>query len=177
MMKKAFLLLSLSLFLSLLTFACGSPSTLESKNIPKWAISQPPLCGLGIYKYKSNFGTAKRFSIAYARVDLSEQVETKVRSMTSLYGASGQIKDEGFSEDLARLAAVNLSKTTINGSKPKKIQIVEQNIFSLVCLEPDVLTAAIKKMKILNATQKKYLYKKAKIAQQELRKQMETYGK
>jgi hypothetical protein len=165
-----------SFFLSIFLIGCGSSPELKSKDIPKWAINQPDLCGLGVYKTKGNFGTDKRFSIAHGRLDLSGQIETKVRSMIKLYASSGELEGEDFTEDLTRLAAVNLSKTTINGSIPVKIKIVGNNVFTLVCLKPGKLTEAIGEMGALNKAQRKYLQRKSDIAHQELRDQMENYN-
>lgn len=155
--------------------SCGSEPATSVQNMPKWAVNQPELCGLGIYKLRNNLGAAKHFAIARGRVDLSGQIETKVKSMIKDYQASGEESSKDMTEELTRLASVNLSKTTINGSIPSKIDIVDDKVFTLVCLKPNILTDAIKNMNILSNEQTKALMRRSKIAHDELKLQMESY--
>ena len=159
-----------------LNTACGSSPEVETSiRMPKWAINQPELCGLGVQKMRGNIGTDRRYSIARGRADLSSQIETKVKSMIRSYEASGEESSKDFTEELTRSAAINLSKTTLNGSIPAKLSVIDNNIFTLVCLKPDVLTNEINKMNMLNNAQKAALRRRAKIAHQELEDQMERY--
>ena len=158
-----------------LNTACGSSPEVSTVNMPKWAVDQPELCGLGVQKLRGNIGTDRKFSIARGRADLSSQIETKVKSMIRAYEASGEESSKDFTEELTRSAAVNLSKTTLNGSIPSKLAIIDNNVFTLVCLKPDVLTDEINKMNILNNAQKEALRRRAKIAHRELEEQMERY--
>jgi uncharacterized protein YcfL len=171
-MKNLFNLILCSLVFS----ACGSSPEVTTMDMPKWASQQPDLCGLGIYKTKNNLSAARTFAIARARVDLSRQIETKVKSMIKDYAASGEEESNNFTEELTRNASVNLSKTTINGSIPSKLALVNENVFSLVCLKPNVLTDAINNMNLLNEAQRKALQRRSKIAHEDLKEQMKRYN-
>lgn len=156
--------------------ACGSSPEVTNMDMPKWASQQPDLCGLGIYKTKNNLSAARTFAIARARIDLSRQIETKVKSMIKDYAASGEESSKEFTEELTRTASVNLSKTTINGSIPVKLGSMNGNVFSLVCLKPNVLTDAINNMNLLNEAQRKALQRRSKIAHKDLKEQMKRYN-
>lgn len=168
-MKKILLALQIFLFAS-----CGS-STGSLEGVPKWVIEQPDLCGVGIHKSRNNLGSDKTFSNAKARTDLSKKLETKVKSMTKLYENSGEADSENFTEELSTAVSINLSKTVINGSNPKKVEIHNGYVFSLVCLNPDVLTNAINQMNTLSAAQRKALARRAQAFHKELLEQMEDY--
>jgi hypothetical protein len=159
-----------------IAIACGSaPDKAAKLNIPKWAVDQPDLCGLGIQKFRGNISTDRTVANAKARADLSRQIETKVKSMIKAYAATGEAEGEDFTEETSRIAVVNLSKTTINGAVPKKFDMMDDNIYTLVCLNPGVLTDAISNMKQLSHAQRAALEKRARLAHKDLEKQMETY--
>jgi len=167
-MKK--LLLVLFLFFNT---ACGSSSNIAE--FPEWVQKQPDLCGVGIYKVRSNIGSARTFSIERGRTDLSRKLETKVKAMVRDYEESGETGNEGFGEDLSRSVFVNLSKTTLNGSNPSKLSVSNGYMYSLVCLKPDGLTEAIENMNKLSNAQRQALTRRAEKAQIQLEKQMERY--
>lgn len=172
-MKNLFLVLALSMCLF---SACGQSPDIDKKfNVPKWAVNQPDLCGLGIQKFRGNLSTDKTVANAKARSDLSRQIETKVKSMIKAYAATGESKGEDFTEETSKMAVVNLSKTTINGAVPKKFDMIDENVYSLVCLNPGVLTDAISSMKQLSNVQRRALERRAELAHKELDKQMESY--
>ena len=85
-----------SILVASIVIACGSsPDTASKLNIPKWAVDQPDLCGLGIQKFRGNLSTDRTVANAKARSDLSRQIETKVRSMIKAYAAfapGGELK-------------------------------------------------------------------------------------
>ena len=163
-------------FISLLS-ACGSDpkAAPEADNLPEWFLSQPPLCGVGVQKFRGNMGAAKSFAESKARDDLSRQLETRVKSMIKQYNQEGGTEDGEISEELSTQAAVTLSKTTLQGSVPKKADVRDGNFYSLVCLEPGTLTEAINGMKQLGAAQRKALARRAARAHEELKEAMETY--
>ena len=48
----------------------GTPS-----DMPGWVMEQPPLCGVGIQKFRGNLGAAKAAAEGKARDDLSRQLD------------------------------------------------------------------------------------------------------
>ena len=164
----------LVLLLSCLLASCGS-STYSLEGAPKWFSEQPDLCGVGVHKSKGNLGADKTFASANARVDLSRKLETKVKSMIKNYAASGEADSENFTEELSTTVSINLSKTVINGSSPKKVEKNKEYVFSLVCLNPDVLTKAIDQMNTLSRAQRKALARRADLVHRELLEQMKDY--
>ena len=156
---------------------CGGAAVKEApKDIPGWALAQPPLCGVGTSKFRGNLGMTKTTAETAARADLSRQIETKVKDMVTTYAAEGQTAEGEFSEQKNVNVTKALSKTTLAGSRPKKAYMSKDNQFySLVCLEPDVLTKAFEGMKELSAAARKALAKRAKQAHEDLDKEMEKY--
>lgn len=150
----------------------GAPS-----DMPAWVMEQPPLCGVGIQKFRGNLGAAKAAAEGKARDDLSRQLETKVKNMIKSYQAEGGTADGDFSEEQTTNVSVQLSKSTLNGSRPKKAYLskADKQFYSLVCLDPNVLTDAINGMKALGQAQRAALAKRAKAAEEDLAKQMENY--
>lgn len=164
----------------LITACGGGPngkSMPETENLPEWVLSQPPLCGVGIQKFRGNVGSAKSFAESKARTDLSRQLETKVRSMIKQYNQEGGTENGDISEELSTQATVTLSKQTLNGAVPKKSDMRDGQFYSLVCLEPDALTDAINNMKALNNAQRKALSRRAAVAHEELKDAMENYDR
>ena len=143
--------------------------------MPKWVMTQPDLCGVGIQKRRGNLGSTRSFSVAKGRLDLGSKLETKIMSMMKLYEETGEVDSENFTEELARSASVSLSKAVINGSNPEKIVDDGLNVYSLVCLKPGALTEAIGQMNTLSHVQRKALARRAQQAQQELAEYMENY--
>lgn len=163
------------LFLFLTMLGCGSKNMTESANIPKWVKEQPDLCGIGINKNRGSLGTDRTLANAKARVDLSKKLETKVKSMIKLYEASGEEDSKSFTEELSRAVSINLSKTVISGSNPKQFDYDENYVYSLVCLNPDVLTNAIDQMNNLSEAQRRALARRAKKAHEDLEEQINKY--
>ena len=179
-LKKITLTSALFALVNMMTACGGGPngtSMPETENLPKWVLNQPPLCGVGIQKFRGNVGSAKTFAESNAREDLARQLETKVRSMIKQYNQEGDTEDGDISEELSTRATVTLSKQTLNGAVPKKSDMRDQQFYSLVCLEPDSLTDAINNMKILNKAQRKALARRAAVAHEELKEAMDNYDK
>ena len=169
-MKNIFLLF----VLAAMTVACGGKEPSGSK-MPEWVMTPPELCGVGIQKLRGNIQAAKDMAAARGRTSLSRQIETKVKSMIKSYNAEGGNADGDISEEMSKMASVNLSKTTLNGSIPKKNAKDDENWYTLVCLNPGVLSSAISNMKQLSNAQRKALERRAKQAHEDLEKQMENY--
>ena len=174
-------LIPFTVLIALPFMGCGAKSGKSTASggvdMPPWAMDQPDLCGVGIVKYRGNLGSAKSAAESKARVDISTQIETKVSSMVKNYNSEGGTADGDFSEEKIDQVSKTLSKQTLNGAIPKKAYIskTDQQYFSLVCLNPGVLTDAINNMKELGAAQRKALAKRAEKAHEDLDKAMENY--
>ena len=165
--------------------ACGGGSAVVKADtddsggfdVPQWVMTQPPLCGVGNAKFRGNIGAAKASAEDGGRVDLSRQLETKVKSMIQKYIAEGGTADGDFSEEKTTQVSTTLSKQTLNGSAPKQFYVSKKDAqaYSLVCLNPGVLTDAINQMKELGQAQRAALAKRAAAAQAEMEHQMRDY--
>jgi hypothetical protein len=164
-------------FSSVSVIGCGGSSVKDApRDIPGWALAQPPLCGVGTAKFRGNLGMTKTTAETAARADLSRQIETKVKDMVTTYASEGETANGEFSEQKNVNVSQALSKNTLVGSRPKKAHMAKDNqYYSLVCLEPDVLTKAFEGMKQLSATARKALANRAKKAHEDLDEAMEKY--
>ena len=166
----------------LFSFGCAkktATTNLKGMDMPPWALEQPDLCGVGMVKFRGNLGAAKSAAESRARVDISKQIETKVKAMVKDYISEGGNADGDFSEEQIDQTSKTLSKQTLNGAVPKKAHVsqnaAEPHYYSLVCLNPGVLTDAINNMKQLGAAQRKALARRAQRAHEEMEVEMDKY--
>jgi len=145
--------------------------------MPKWFLSQPELCGVGVAKMRGNMGAAKTTAENRARADLSQQLETSVESMITSYENEVGTAEGNFSEEETAIVSKSLSKQTLIGSIPQKhyISKPDAQFYSLVCLNPGVLTDAINQMTQLSDAQRNSLARRAQKLHEDLEKELETY--
>jgi hypothetical protein len=98
-----------------------SPSLVTQKkqsqddlNLPSWVINQPPLCGVGIQKFRGNVVVAKRFAESNAREDLARVLKRSIKGLQR--------------QDLKRLVESAISK---------KSDMRNMQFYSMVCIEQD----------------------------------------
>ena len=168
--------------LAMIVTGCGGDQAKKGSgegpgDVPGWFMAQPPLCGVGVQKFRGNLGSTKTFAEGKARDDLSRQLETKVRNMIKQYSAEGQTGDGDFSEEKSVNVSKQLSKKTLRGARPKKAYFSQdKQFYSLVCLDPGVLTDAIKGMEALNKAERAALARRAEKEHADLDKEMEKYN-
>ena len=160
--------------------ACGGQDLVKagnsSMNVPKWALNPPELCALGTQKMRNDLGAAKDIAESKGRASLSRQLESKVKSMIKNYNQEGGNTEGDISESLSTSVSKELSKQTLNGSIPKKTNLVDGQVYTLVCLAPNAFTQAFNDMKTLNKVQRAQLTKRAEMADEELEEAMKTYA-
>ncbi len=179
-MKKSLYLLPLcSLLFSMGCMKKAETASVKGMDMPPWALNQPDLCGVGMVKFRGNLGAAKSAAESRARVDISKQIETKVKAMVKDYISEGGNPDGDFSEEQIDQTSKTLSKQTLNGAVPKKAYVsqkaAEPHYYALVCLNPGVLTDAINNMKQLGDAQRRALARRAQRAHEEMENEMDKY--
>ena len=179
-MNKSVLLLPLVL----LTMHTGCASKLKKEdaatggNLPKWFLSQPEFCGIGVQEFRGNMGTAKMAAEAQARVNLSQQLESMVQSMIKSYNNEDDTTEGDFSEEKTESVSISLSKQSLNSSVPKNsyYSTKDAQFYSLVCLKTGAMTDAIKQMKQLSDAQREALARQAQKAHADLERELERYN-
>ena len=170
-----------ALILSLL-FACGQKTAISNPTTkqyaPKWFLQQPELCGVGVVPLadvEGDIGQAKIYAEDNARTDLGRQIETKTGSMIKKYNQSTKGSGEAVSETNRQEVTSSLSKVTLNGAVPEKVEIMNEQYYALVCLKPGALADAINNMNKLSDAQKTAIQKRAKQADIELQDALNNY--
>ena len=163
-MKKLFFV-----FFLLTNISCNSFN--QRDNVPSWVLSQPELCGVGIYKKRIDSDLDKDFSIAKARLDLKK----KIFSMIKPYEETGELDKGVFEKKLTESSSSYLAMTFINQSNYTRVAEDKQYIYSLFCVKPETLIDTISQINTLSHDQKKSLTRRVEIAQKELSKYVENY--
>ena len=122
-------------------------------------------------------GQAKTYAEDEGRNDLSRQIETKVGSMIKKYNQQTSSGGETISETQRTNVSQSLSKTTLNGSVPKKAHYSEkqEKYYSLICLKPGVFSSAFDAMEQMSEKQRNAIRERAKEAEQELDDALKSY--
>ena len=159
--------------------ACGSSQNaakVETSDIPKWALTPPGACGVGISKVRGNLGMAQKTSEARGRDALARQLQTQVQGMIKDYQQSGEAEAKDFTEELTTQVSRQLVDTTLIGTSTRMAHVSEDNpqqYFALVCLQPEAFIGAFEKMNELSGKQRQALKRRAALEFEDLDKQLE----
>ena len=148
----------------------------NAMDMPAWALKSPDLCGVGIQKIRNDIGAAKTVATSRGTTSLSRQLESKVADMIKNYNQEGGDTSGDISESLSTVVSKTLSKQTIQGAIPEKVQPLDGQMYVLVCLKPNMFTQKINEMKLLSDAQRKKLTIRAQQAEAELAEAMKTYN-
>ena len=158
-------------FFALLSFAlllpaCGGRQQPESRGFgdePKWALNVPDGCGVGSVEYRGNRSLARNAANARARDDLARQLETSIQGMLSDYVAQGEVDGRDFTEERIVQVSRQVVDTTLVGTVPVATYVTRdsQQMYSLVCIQPDALAEAIEGMQTLSERQRHLLHERA----------------
>ncbi|MEE2788853.1 MAG: LPP20 family lipoprotein [Myxococcota bacterium] len=178
MLARAILVSSHIMFASLL-FGCGGtqvqPPT-DPGEIPKWALTPPAACGVGIAKHRGNLGMAQQTAVARGRDALARQLRTKIEGMIKDYQEAGETDAKDFTEELTTQVSRQIVDSTLVGTATKMAHLSEdpqQQYYALVCLDPESFSNAFDRMNELNAKQRKALKQRANQEFQDLDRQLE----
>jgi len=159
--------------------ACGGAQTspqVETSDIPKWALTPPGACGVGISKVRGNLGMAQKTAEERGRDALARQLQTKVQGMIKDYQQSGEAEAKDFTEELTTQVSRQLVDTTLIGTSTRLAHVSDndpQQYFALVCLQPEAFIGAFEKMNELNGKQRQALKRRAALEFEDLDNQLE----
>ena len=168
------------------TIGCIKNTTTTPKNsttnYPDWFLNadltKGALCGSAVRPIiNGDLGNAKNYAEDEARDDLSRQIETKTGSMIKQYNQQVENgkPEEAISESVRSKVSKSLTKLTLNGSVPKKRDVVDNKLYVLVCLEPGNLATLFDQMAEMSEKQKAALINQADRADKDLDDALENY--
>ncbi len=164
--------------------ACGGDQirdeTPVASDIPKWALTPPAGCGIGIAKHRGNLGMAQKTAVARGRDALARQLVTKVEGMIKDYQQSGETDAKDFTEELTTAVSRQLVDTTLVGTRTKVAHVSKDNpqqYYAMICLEPEAFNDAFDRMNTLNMKQREALKKRAEMEFKDLDEQLERLRK
>jgi len=164
--------------------ACGGDQIKDdipvASDVPKWAMTPPAGCGIGIAKHRGNLGMAQKTAVARGRDALARQLVTKVQGMIKDYQQSGETDAKDFTEELTTQVSRQLVDTTLVGTRTKVAHISKdspQQYYALICLEPEAFNDAFDRMNTLKLKQREALKKRAELEFKDLDEQLERLRK
>ena len=141
-----------------LMFACIPKNQKKEQNdFPDWFQNTPTLCGVGSCKMRGNLGAAKIYAEDRARGALARQFESSVSSLiqssaTEVTSSQGASFEEGHT-----IVSKSISKQTLVHSRPVRAMVMNNEFFSLVCINPDVFVEGIQTNEDLTEAQRNAL--------------------
>ena len=150
-----------------LVIGCGGGQVgVQPDNLPKWALTPPGACGVGIAKIRNeNIGMAKTTAETRGRAALAQSLNTRVQNMVKDYQQSGETDGKNFAEELTTSVTRNLVDQNLVGSKAKDAHIAQSGTpkyFALMCIDPESFASVFDKMKNLEQKQREALKARAK---------------
>ena len=163
-----------------LFWGCGGDQIKQSQSadsdIPKWALTPPPACGIGIAKHRGSLGMAQQTAVARGRDALARQLQTKVEGMIKDYQESGEAKAKDFTEELTTQVSRQLVDTTLIGTATKLAYLSQgapKHYYALICLQPEAFAGAFDKMNELSSQHREALKRRAQIEFKDLDAQLD----
>ncbi|MCB9542411.1 MAG: LPP20 family lipoprotein [bacterium] len=163
----------------LLLLGCGGDQVQSDgvpEDVPKWAMTPPEACGVGIAKHRGNLGMAKTTAEARGRDALARELSTKVEGMIKDYQQSGETDGKDFTEELTTQVSRQIVDQTLVGTRTRIAHVSKENpqqYYALVCLDPESFAGAFDRMNELSQKQRQALKARADAEFKDLDQQLD----
>jgi hypothetical protein len=163
----------------LLLLGCGGDQVESDgipEDVPKWAMTPPEACGVGISKHRGNLGMAKTTAEARGRDALARELSTKVEGMIKDYQQSGETDAKDFTEELTTQVSRQIVDQTLVGTRTRIAHVSKetpQQYYALVCLDPEAFAGAFDRMNELSQKQRQALKARADAEFKDLDQQLD----
>ncbi|WP_017443953.1 hypothetical protein [Gayadomonas joobiniege] len=174
---------------ALLVSACSNTpqSSPVADQIPDWVLNPTSDSGLAAtdcVRYSGNLSVDSKMVAASTRVELAQQISTKIEAMDKTYAARTDANDESSISNVFSQVSKQITQQTLNGARVVKTDIIQIGGVDQVCskmeLSPAQTQAMLDKLVStanvdINPQDQKFLYQefKAYKAQQDLAKEIE----
>ncbi|MBP7127340.1 hypothetical protein KBD49_13335 [Myxococcota bacterium] len=146
-MVRAWVILAAGLFLAASMGCGGAPSTKrEFGKAPSWYNEPPKGCGVGSAQLRRSRQAARDAAVASARLDLVRSVQGVVQGMVRRYLAEGEAQLADFTEEQATSTVRDVVDADLMGARPVKTETNDEELFTLVCLDPETFGNAFERM-------------------------------
>lgn len=159
---------------ALVAFGCGGAKVdKRGTAAPEWADNPPKGCGTGSAKFRGLRDIARDGAVTSARADLARDLKTTMQGMIKKYQASGETGGADFTEELTTGVTRDIVDQTLIGTRVVRTEVLEGELFALVCLDPETFKDAFERMSQLSQAQRVALKARADAEFKDLDQQIE----
>ena len=169
---RPLLALTLSVFM---LAACGGPGSQvrDAGEAPEWFDNPLEGCGVGSATHRGVRSLTRDAAVTNARADLAKQIKTHVASMLKTYAEQGSSDNQEFSEELQTRVTRDVTDMGLHGTKVAKTQLMDGEMYAVVCLDPETFASAFDRMNDLSKKAREALKKRAQAEFKDLAAQIE----
>lgn len=144
---------------------------------PSWYDAPPSGCGVGSAILQPGMrDLARSEADNNARADLSRQLQTMVEGMVKQYASQGLADGEAFGESRAVSVSRNVTQNNLVGARTVKNASKDNEMFVLVCLDPETFGDAFDRMTEVDQKMRDALKERMEEEFQDLDAQLERIG-
>lgn len=140
---------------------------------PGWVGNPPKGCAAGSSKLRGIKDIARKAAVASARDELARQLKTHVAGMIKTYQNSAEAEGQQMAEEDITAVSRQVVDQTMVGTRTVRTQIMEGEMYGLVCLDTETFSGAFDKMNKMNDKMKTALKKRADAEFKDMDKQIE----
>ena len=156
-------------------FACSGADVDRGsfEGAPAWYDNPVKGCGVGSAKHRGMRDLTRKTAVASARKDLAGNLKTRVQGMLKSYQAAGEADGEDFTEELTTDVTRTIVDNTLVGTRTAATKLVAEELYAMVCLDPETFADAFDRMNNLSKKARQALKMRAKAEFQDLDTQLE----
>lgn len=179
-MKRVLLIMAVMAIGCVMVVGCASKKPAKT-NIPSWVLVPPEggISASGSAKIgPAGLSLAKTEATANARDEIARSLNVKVKNMIKNFTETTGVGDDQTVDKVFTNVSKQVAKVDLSGSIVKKAEVIDETIYVLVAVQPDVVAQvadAMKKAAVSSLKNEKALWQKfqAKKGHEELEKEIE----
>lgn len=155
-------------------FACGGAQTSgpAANEAPDWYDNPTKGCSVGVAKLRANRQMAMDSAMTSARAELARNLQTVIQGMVKRYMAEGEADGKDFAEELSTDVVRDVVDQTLVGTRKAISKTVGNELFVMVCLDPETFADAFERMSKLSGSQRAALKARAEAEFKDLDEQL-----
>jgi hypothetical protein len=136
---------------------------------PDWFGAPTKGCGTAVAKLHGDLGLAQTAAIDRARAQLAKNLNVEVQALLKDYQDSGESDGKDFNEEKTTNVIRTLVDRDLAGSFPVQGKLIDNQYYSMVCMDPEFYGKMFDEMKSLSQKDRAALKARADAAHDELR--------